>query len=82
MLLDIHGICLDSRGNWGKPVSREAKPGLGLPAFDGEGQLQDDQVDLDAEAQVDLAQAFADSFQSSGCTAFETNGFFANVFHR
>ena len=54
---------------------------LFLTALDGDADFDDQQIDLDAETQVDLAKLFSDRAQSAGCDATKAFGSFANVFH-
>jgi hypothetical protein len=42
---------------------------LFITALDGDADFDDQQINLDAEAQVDLAELFPDRAQSAGCDA-------------
>lgn len=50
-------------------------------ALDGEFQFEKDHIDLDAEAQVDLAKLPADRPETAGRAAAKLVRSFADIFH-
>ena len=52
-----------------------------LAALDSEFDFEDQQIKLNAHAQVDFAKLFSDCSQTTRCDTTKAIGFFAKVFH-
>ena len=64
-----------------KPRARARGLRRSCPALRGEGDFEEDQVDLDADAEIDGLKLSADGAKPFGGCDAKFDGVFANVFH-
>ena len=66
---------------WHISRARARGPRRSCPALCGEGYLEEDQVDLDADTEIDGLKLSADDAKPFGGCDAKFDGVFANVFH-